>query len=132
MQRRAPRRRLDRRSGRLDRPTTHANYRTEAERRPLWALADALAGPGATTQDDLRAFRAFLAAPDRRHPIWTVIAELKPTRSLTLEDLTRYRGFLGDPQLSRIWMTENGARYATRAGDRLPARSIRSASSRPY
>ncbi|MFX1739916.1 tyrosine-type recombinase/integrase [Paraburkholderia sp. A1RI_3L] len=97
----------------VDRPTTHANYRKEAERLLLWALADALAGPGAIAQDDLRAFRAFLAAPDRRHPIWTAIAELKPISSLTHEDLTRYREFLADPQPSRIWMTENGARYAT-------------------
>ncbi|HGF4016875.1 tyrosine-type recombinase/integrase [Burkholderia cenocepacia] len=97
----------------VDRPTTHANYRKEAERLLLWALAEALQGPGAIAQDDLREFRAFLAAPDRHHPIWTVIATLWPIASLTHEDLARYRQFLADPQPSTTWVTENGARYAT-------------------
>lgn len=97
----------------VDRPTTHANYRKEAERLLLWALAEALNGPIAIAQDDLRAFRAFLATPERSNPIWTVIAELKPVSSLTHEDLTRFRQFLADPQPSTTWVTENGARYAT-------------------
>jgi site-specific recombinase XerD len=96
-----------------DRPTTHANYRKEAERLLLWSLAEALKGPGAITQEDLRLFRAFLAAPERSNPIWTVIAELKPLSSLTHEDLTRYRQFLADPQPASTWITERGARYPT-------------------
>jgi hypothetical protein len=96
-----------------DRPTTHANYRKEAERLLLWSLAEALKGPGAITQEDLRLFRAFLAAPERSNPIWTVIAELKPLSSLTHEDLTRYRQFLSDPQPGSTWITERGARYPT-------------------
>ena len=96
-----------------DRPTTHANYRKEAERLLLWALADALQGPSAIAPEDLREFRAFLAKPDRSHPIWTAIAVLWPIASLTHEDLARYRRFLADPQPSATWITENGARYAT-------------------
>jgi site-specific recombinase XerD len=96
-----------------DRPTTHANYRKEAERLLLWALAEALQGPGAIAPEDLREFRAFLAVPDRGHPIWAAIAALWPIASLTHEDLARYRRFLADPQPSATWITENGARYAT-------------------
>lgn len=97
----------------VESPATHANYRKEAERLLLWALAEALKGPTAITQEDLRLFRAFLAAPDRSSPIWTVIAEVKPISSLTHEDLTRYRHFLADPQPASTWITEQGARYAT-------------------
>jgi site-specific recombinase XerD len=97
----------------VESPSTHANYRKEAERLLLWALAEALKGPGAIAQEDLRRFRAFLAAPERSHPIWTVIAALKPVSSLTHEDLTRYRQFLADPQPSPTWITERGARYST-------------------
>ncbi|KAH0433677.1 tyrosine-type recombinase/integrase [Paraburkholderia fungorum] len=97
----------------VDRATTHANYRKEAERLLLWALAEALQGPGAIAQEDLRVFRAFLAAPERSNPLWTLIAELKPLSSLTHEDLTRYRQFMADPQPSSTWITENGARYST-------------------
>lgn len=96
-----------------DRATTHANYRKEAERLLLWALADALQGPGSIAQEDLQLFRAFLANPERSNPIWAVIAELKPVSSLTHEDLTRYRKFLADPQPATTWITERGARYAT-------------------
>ncbi|WP_052409453.1 tyrosine-type recombinase/integrase [Paraburkholderia oxyphila] len=96
-----------------DSPATHANYRKEADRLLLWALADTLKGPGAITQDDLRLFRAFLANPEPGNPIWTVIDELKPVSSLTHEDLTRYRQFLADPQPGSTWITENGARYST-------------------
>ncbi|GJG96845.1 site-specific integrase [Cupriavidus pauculus] len=97
----------------VDSPATHANYRKEADRLLLWALADALKGPAAIAQEDLRLFRAFLAAPERSNPIWTVIAEVKPISSLTHEDLTRYRQFLADPQPASTWITENGARFAT-------------------
>ncbi|MCG5076573.1 tyrosine-type recombinase/integrase [Paraburkholderia tagetis] len=97
----------------VDSPATHASYRKEADRLLLWALADALQGPGTIAQEDLHLFRAFLAAPDRRNPIWTVIAELKPVSSLTHEDLARYRQFLADPQPASAWITEGGARYAT-------------------
>jgi len=97
----------------VESPATHAAYRKEAERLLLWALADALKGPGAIAQDDLRLFRAFLAAPERSNPIWAVIAELKPVSSLTHEDLTRYRQFLADPQPGSTWITEKGERYAT-------------------
>lgn len=97
----------------VDSPATHANYRKEADRLLLWALADALQGPSAITQEDLRLFRAFLATPDRNNPMWTVIAEIKPVSSLTHEDLTRYRQFLADPQPASTWVTENGARYST-------------------
>jgi site-specific recombinase XerD len=96
-----------------DSPATHASYRKEAERLLLWALADALEGPTAIHQDDLRAFRAFLADPQRTDPIWSVIAKLKPVASLTHEDLTRYRQFLADPQPAATWITEGGARYPT-------------------
>ncbi|GAB6852821.1 tyrosine-type recombinase/integrase [Paraburkholderia kururiensis] len=89
----------------VDRATTHANYRKEAERLLLWALAEALQEPGSITQDDLRLFRAFLANPERSNPIWAVIAELKPVSSLTHEDLTRYRQFLADPQPASTWIT---------------------------
>lgn len=97
----------------VESPATHANYRKEADRLLLWALAEALQGPGMLAQDDLRLFRAFLAASDRHNPIWTVIAELKPISSLTHEDLARYRQFLADPQPASAWITEGGARYAT-------------------
>lgn len=97
----------------VDSPATHANYRKETDRLLLWALADALAGPVAIAQEDLRQFRAFLAAPERSNPIWTLIAQLKPISSLTHEDLTRYRQFLADPQPASTWITENGARFAT-------------------
>ncbi len=97
----------------VESPATHANYRKEADRLLLWALAEALSGPGTIVQEDLRLFREFLAAPDRRNPIWTVIAELKPVSSLTHEDLARYRQFLADPQPVSTWVTEGGARYAT-------------------
>lgn len=97
----------------VDSPATHANYRKEADRLLLWALAEALAGPVAIAQEDLRQFRAFLAAPQRSHPIWTLIAHIKPISSLSHEDLTRYRQFLADPQPASTWITKNGARFAT-------------------
>ncbi|VVE37318.1 tyrosine-type recombinase/integrase [Pandoraea terrigena] len=97
----------------VESPSTHANYRKESDRLLLWAIADALKGPSAIAQEDLRLFRAFLAAPDPSNPIWTVIAELKPVSSLTHEDLARYRQFLANPQPSSTWITEKGARYST-------------------
>lgn len=97
----------------VDSPATLANYRKEADRLLLWALADALAGPIAIAQDDLRLFRAFLAAPERSNPIWTLIAQINPISSLTHEDLMRYRQFLVDPQPASTWVTEKGARFAT-------------------
>ncbi|WP_321818342.1 MULTISPECIES: tyrosine-type recombinase/integrase [unclassified Paraburkholderia] len=96
-----------------DSPATYASYRKEADRLLLWALADALDGPATIRQDDLRAFRAFLADPQHTDPIWSVIAQLRPVASLTHEDLTRYRAFLADPQPAATWITEGSARYAT-------------------
>lgn len=116
-----------------DSPSTCASYRKEADRLLLWALADALEGPEAIRQDDLRAFRVFLADPQRSDPIWALIAQLKPLASLTHEDLTRYRGFLADPQPAGTWITGGGARFPTSDprwrpfAARLEAASVRQA-----
>ncbi|WP_321819758.1 MULTISPECIES: hypothetical protein [unclassified Burkholderia] len=61
-------------------PNTHANYRKEAERFLLWALAE-LIGLTKIPVDDLRQFRLFLDAPKPSHMLWALISEMRPLAS---------------------------------------------------
>lgn len=95
-----------------DRSTTYANYRKEAERLLLWALADAI-GLSSIPAADLRHFRRFLDDPAPSDRLWALISDVRPLASLAHGDVLRYRKFLEDPKPAATWTTENGARYGT-------------------